>query len=81
MKQYLQAGLKVTLNTDNPGISRTDITNEYWQMAEREGLTKMEVLYLLRNSFQGVFLPKDTKKQLIINIEEELHTIIASENK
>lgn len=81
LKQYLQAGLKVTLNTDNPGISRTDITSEYWQMAEREGLTKMEVLYLLRNSFQGIFLPKDTKKLLIIKIEETLHTIIASENK
>ncbi len=79
LRQYLESGLKVTLNTDNPGISRTDITNEYKIMVEREGLTKIEVLYLVRNSFQSVFLPKDKKKEMIVEIETFLNNMIIGE--
>jgi len=79
LRKYLTEGLKVTLNTDNPGISRTDITNEYKFMAEYADLTKLEVIQLLRNSFQAVFLPKDIKKKLIVEVEEELYNQIMRE--
>ena len=72
-------GLKVTLNTDNPGISRTSITNEYFFMAEYAKLTKLEIIQLLRNSFQGLFLSKNEKKQLIIKVEDELYRLISTE--
>ena len=78
LKKYMQEGLKVTLNTDNPGISRTTITDEYFTMSEYAGLKKLEILQLLRNSFQGVFLPKDEKKRLIVSTENELYKILTS---
>lgn len=81
LRNYLKEGLKVTLNTDNPGISRTSITKEYFFMTQYAALTKLEVIQLLRNSLQGVFLPKNEKKQLIVRIEEELYHIISNENK
>lgn len=77
LRRYLSEGLKVTLNTDNPGISRTSITNEYAMMAHYANLTKMEIIQLVRNSFQAVFLPKNKKKELIIRIEEAFHKQLA----
>lgn len=76
LREYMTKGLKVTLNTDNPGISRTTITKEYQFMSEYAGLSKIEVLQLLRNSFQAVFLPKDEKKSLMLSIENELYKLI-----
>jgi adenosine deaminase len=81
LRNYLKEGLKVTLNTDNPGISRTSITKEYFFMTQYAALTKLEVIQLLRNSLQGVFLPKNEKKQLIVKIEEEFYHIISNENQ
>lgn len=78
LRKYMQEGLKVTLNTDNPGISRTTISEEYFFMSEYASLRKLEILQLLRNSFQGVFLPKDEKKRLIVSTENELYKIITS---
>ena len=79
LRKYMTEGLKVTLNTDNPGISRTSITNEYFFMAEYAKLTKLEIIQLLRNSFQGVFLSKNEKKQLIVKVEDELYRLISTE--
>lgn len=46
LKEYLDAGLRVTVNTDNPGISRTDFTNEIHRAARLSpgGLTLWEIL-------------------------------------
>jgi len=81
LRKYLKEGVKVTLNTDNPGISRTSITKEYFFMTQYEALTKLKVIQLLRNSLQGVFLPKNEKKQLIVKIEEELYHILSDVNQ
>lgn len=79
LREFLEAGIKATLNTDNTGISRTTITNEYLFMTRETQLTKLEVLQLLRNSFQAVFLPKDEKKQLLLKVETELYDFILNE--
>lgn len=61
LRYYFDFGLKVTINTDNPGISRTDITNEYLLASNVASLSKYEILNILRNSVQAVFLSKDEK--------------------
>lgn len=76
LRYYFDFGLKVTINTDNPGISRTDITNEYLFASKVAGLSKYEILNILRNSVQAVFISKDEKKQLMIDIENELYNLL-----
>ena len=46
LKNYLEQGLKVTINTDNPGISRTDFTNELHRASRLTpgGLSAWEIL-------------------------------------
>ncbi|GAB4251922.1 MAG: hypothetical protein Kow00109_27550 [Acidobacteriota bacterium] len=74
LRKYLERGLRVTVNTDNPGISRTDWTRELLQAARLtpEGLTRWEVLRVLRCGFAAAFLPADERLQLLRNAEEEI---------
>lgn len=80
LRFYLEKGLKITLNTDNPGMSRTTISHEFYKMVEYADLTKMELLVLIRNSFQGSFLPKNEKKVLIVEVENEIYKLLTEED-
>lgn len=79
LREYMNEGLKITVNTDNPGISRTDITEEYFFSSKIAGLTKMEIIQLIRNSVQGTFLPKVEKKKLMLRYEEKMYEILRNE--
>lgn len=79
LKKYFEEGLKITINTDNPGISRTNITKEYYFAAEIAELTKIQIIQLIRNSIQGSFLPKNEKKKLMLQYEEEIYKILINE--
>lgn len=78
LRCFLDAGLKVTINTDDPGISCTTLSQEYFKAASMtpDGLSKWEILQILRNGYQAAFLPYDQKKLLINNIERELVGIL-----
>jgi adenosine deaminase len=54
---YRSYGVPVVLSTDDPGISRTDIGNEYQYAAETYGLTYPELKDLARASLEYAFLP------------------------
>ena len=38
-RQLMEAGVKVTINSDDPGVFGIDLTNEYRVLHERLGLT------------------------------------------
>ena len=74
MSADMQHGLKVTVNTDNPGISRTDFTQELHRAARLTpgGLSAWEILQLVRNSFRAAFVSHRISKELILNAEAEI---------
>jgi hypothetical protein len=53
---YRAAGVPVTLATDDEGISRIDLTNEYQRAAETYGLGYRDLKQLARNSLAYSFL-------------------------
>lgn len=79
LKQYLDAGLNVTVNTDNPGISRTDSTRELLRAARltRGGLSRWEIFRIIRNGFKAAFADRNDRKQLIREAENELIRLLA----
>lgn len=80
LRQYLDQNLDVTLNTDNPYISDTFITKEYLVAARLiRGLSKWEILRLLKNSFRSAAVPKDEKRMLMNEIDEEIYNILLNE--
>jgi adenosine deaminase len=74
LKEYLDAGLRVTVNTDNPGISRTDFSNELHMAARMApgGLSIWEILLLIRNGFKAAFVQKSDRQSLLRQAEKQI---------
>jgi len=74
LKQYLKEGIKACICTDDPGISLTDISQEYLQASRLSdgGISKWELLILLRNSYVSAFLPLPEKQNLIRMAESQI---------
>lgn len=71
IRKFLDAGVCVTINTDDPSIEGTTIKGEYKKLINAFGLTKDEVKQLLINSANSAFLNDDEKSQLVESINKE----------
>lgn len=69
MKQYLDAGAVVTLNTDNRLISNTNLTMEYVLAQKELDLSALELIGITRNGFAAAFLPWRTKQNLLARFD------------
>lgn len=74
-RRYFDAGLVVTLNTDNRLISGTTLTEEYWRAHRHLGLGWEELKEVALLGFQAAFLPYEAKVSLLEEVEEEMARI------
>ncbi|NQX71005.1 adenosine deaminase [Paenibacillus alba] len=72
IREYLEQGLLVTINTDNPSVSGTDITNEYRVLSDRFGFTAPELVKLIMNGVDAAFLDEADKRLLRREMEDEI---------
>lgn len=81
LAEYLARGLRVTVNTDNPGISRTDLSSEYLKAARMSpgGISKWDVLQLINNSFTVTFAPFQLRREMILKAEQAIMKQIEEE--
>ncbi len=61
---FLEHGMRVTLNTDDPGISAIDLRHEYEVAAPAAGLTKEQIHQAQRNALEAAFLSHEEKMSL-----------------
>ncbi|MBP3885694.1 MAG: adenosine deaminase [Olsenella sp.] len=61
---FLNQGVKVTLNTDDMGIEGTTLADEFRYMERDFGLTAEQERTLLRNSVDAAFTSQEVKDQL-----------------
>jgi len=61
LRRYFDAGLLVTLNSDDPAFFGSDVANEYFLAHTEQGFTREELRQLAANSIRASFLP-DSKK-------------------
>lgn len=54
---YRQAGVPVVLSTDDEGVSRSDMTNEYMRAVTEQGLRYRDLKQIARDGLQYAFLP------------------------
>lgn len=75
---YLRKGLRVTVNTDNPGISRTDFSREYLRAGRLspEGLSLWDILLLIRNGFKAAFAGAPRRHDLLRKAENEILQVL-----
>ncbi len=81
LHRYLAHGISVTVNTDNRFISDTTLSEEFLMAARMTegGLSRGDVLRLIRNSFQAAFLPRDAKDRLLKEIDDNVFTILRND--
>jgi adenosine deaminase/aminodeoxyfutalosine deaminase len=61
LRRYFDAGLLVTLNSDDPAFFGSDLANEYLLAHTEQGFTRDELRQLAINSIAASFLPESTK--------------------
>lgn len=63
---YLKQGVRVTVNTDNIGISAGSLGDNLLQLSQLcPGITRMQILQLLRNAIDSAFLSTMEKSRLL----------------
>jgi adenosine deaminase len=66
MREMLQAGLKATMNSDDPAYFGGYMNENYIQLAEALSLTQEEIVTLARNGFEAAFV-SDERKQVMLD--------------
>ena len=64
-RNYFDAGIMVTLNTDDPALFGTSLSREYQIAQNALGFNDEHLRELARNSFEASFLPAEKKVELL----------------
>jgi adenosine deaminase len=64
LRRFLERGIPATINTDDPGISGTDLHNEFDNAAARAGLTARQIKQAQINAMDVAFLSEGERKGL-----------------
>jgi len=65
LRRYFDEGLLVTLNSDDPALFGTDLSQEYLLAHRMFGFGPDELTRLAENSFRAAFLPPDEKASFL----------------
>lgn len=68
LKALLEAGVPVTLNTDDPTFFGTTLADEYGHLREM-GLPDSAVLEIIRNGFRHAFLPEPEMGRYLADVD------------
>jgi adenosine deaminase/adenosine deaminase CECR1 len=69
LRSYLRAGVPVVIATDDEGVSRSDLTNEYLRAALEQGLSYRELKRFSRDSVRFSFLDGGTKATVLSRLD------------
>jgi adenosine deaminase len=72
LMMMLDAGLNVTLNTDDPSISRITLSHEYYTACEDLRMTQTTLRQRIMAAAKACFLPADQKETLVTRLHRDL---------
>lgn len=76
LKLFLEADVRVSINTDNRLCSDTTVTEEIMAVMEHLDLSMDDVKRLLINGFKSAFLPYDERAQFLKDFNEEWEKLV-----
>jgi adenosine deaminase len=74
LKQLLDAGLVVTINSDDPAYFGGYVGDNYIAVQQALDLSPDDIIRLAANSFKASFLPADDKRALLAELESQAAT-------
>jgi adenosine deaminase len=75
VRQYFDAGIVISLNTDNRLMSGTTVTDEFWRAHQHLGFTWEELVDVALMSFASAFVAWDEKQAMIDEVKAEVAEI------
>ena len=69
---FLDAGVTMTLNSDDPGLFGTSIAQEFTKAARAFSLSPGQLAGLCENAARAAFLPEDEKQSLLGQIRQAM---------
>lgn len=75
LRRLYDAGVMVTINTDDPTFFHTTLIDEYRKIVTYFGFNADELVDLVRNSVHASFLPAEEKAALLQRIETEISAL------
>jgi adenosine deaminase len=72
LPRMIESGLKVTVNTDDPSVSRITLSQEFQQVHEKLNVSMDVLKRSVLLSAESSFLPELEKVKLVKNLKEEL---------
>jgi adenosine deaminase len=72
VRQYYDAGIVLSLNTDNRLMSATTVTEEYWRAHEHLGFTWDELVHISLMGFESAFLHRPVKHEMMEAVQREI---------
>ena len=79
LRTYLRAHIPVTLSTDDEGVSRTDLTTEYYRAAWEHGLDYRTLKQIARNALIHSFLPDAQRRAELARLDGAFATFERTE--
>lgn len=64
IRQYFQAGLLVTVNSDDPKMFQTSLADEYRLLEQECGFSRADIRQLILNAIRASWLPRERKTTL-----------------
>jgi adenosine deaminase len=64
LRELLERGVRVTLNTDDPSISGIDLAHEYRVASEKLGLTEDQLRAMQETALEAAFLSDEERQTL-----------------
>ena len=68
IKCFIEAGMRVTLNTDDPGISAIDLRHEFEVAAPEAGLTSEDTCQAQRNALAVAFVSEIEREEIKMSV-------------
>ncbi|WP_164970019.1 adenosine deaminase [Arcobacter sp. CECT 8983] len=70
IKQLLDYGLNVTVNSDDPAYFKGYINQNFFNLVDNTTLTKEDIVKLVKNSFNSSFIDEKLKEEYIKKVDE-----------
>jgi len=76
LPQMVEAGLNVSINTDDPGISRITLTDEYRVALEEMGMPVAALVNCVLAAALGSFQPPEDRVALATQLQPTLNKVL-----
>lgn len=77
VRDFYDAGISISVNSDDPTMFGTDMNNEYMNLHEVHGFTVQELYEISLNSLKTSFLPEEKKQKHAKDFQTRFEKIIS----